>query len=68
VADAVQQMRGDYEHQLDAKFAAARGFVDTILVPEDTRRMLAFALRVTRHYAGPHIGPFVLPPLDVVAE
>ena len=68
VADAVQQMRDDYEHQLDAKFAAARGFVDAILVPEETRRMLAFALRVTRHYAGPHIGPFALPPLDMVAE
>ena len=64
LADRVAAMRADYEHQLDAKYAAARGFVDTILLPEDTRRMLAFALRVTSNYEGPHIGPFVLPPLD----
>jgi acetyl-CoA carboxylase carboxyltransferase component len=60
----IERMRADYEDQLDAKFAAARGFVDAILLPEETRDMLAFALRVTGHYPGPHIGPFVLPPLD----
>jgi 3-methylcrotonyl-CoA carboxylase beta subunit len=60
-ADAVERMRADYETQLDAKYAAARGFVDTILVPEDTRDMLAFALRVCSRYGGPHLGAFVLP-------
>src|SRR5207237_8298153 len=30
---AVEEMRVDYEHQLDAKFAAARGFVDAIVYP-----------------------------------
>ncbi len=64
VANEVAQMRADYEHQLDAKYAAARGFVDAIVVPEDTRSVLSFALRLTARYAGPHTGPFVLPPLE----
>ncbi|MGH7535956.1 MAG: acyl-CoA carboxylase subunit beta [Gemmatimonadales bacterium] len=64
VKAAIDSMRADYEHQLDAKYAAARGFADAILTPEDTRDQLAFALRVTANYAGPHLGPFVLPPLD----
>jgi acetyl-CoA carboxylase carboxyltransferase component len=58
---AVEAMRADYEHQLDAKFAGARGFVDAILTPEETRDVLAFALRVCDNYAGPHLGPYVLP-------
>jgi acetyl-CoA carboxylase carboxyltransferase component len=57
-------MRADYEHQLDAKFAAARGFVDAIVTPEETRDLLAFTLRVSDNYPGPHLGPFALPPLD----
>src|SRR6266540_683531 len=32
-AAAVDAMRADYEQQLDAKFAGARGFVDAILTP-----------------------------------
>ena len=32
--------------------------------PEETRDQLAFLLQVTSRYAGPHLGPFVLPPLD----
>jgi acetyl-CoA carboxylase carboxyltransferase component len=63
VAGAVEQMRADYEHQLDAKFAGARGYVDAILLPEDTRDLLAFAFRICSNYDGPHVGPFVLPPL-----
>lgn len=61
VADQVEQMRGDYEHQLDAKFAGARGYVDAIIAPEDTRTMLAFICRVVSNYDGPHLGAFVLP-------
>ncbi len=57
---SVDAMRADYEEQLDARYAAARGFVDAIITPEETRAMLAFLLRVTSHYAGPHLGPFVL--------
>jgi 3-methylcrotonyl-CoA carboxylase beta subunit len=61
---SIDSMRIDYEQQLDAKFAAARGFVDALVTPEETRDLLAFALRASANYAGPHLGPFVLPPLD----
>ena len=64
VQAAVEAMRADYEHQLDAKYAAARGFVDALVTVEETRDLLAFLLRVTSLYRGPHLGPFVLPPLD----
>src|SRR2546426_1268271 len=60
-AAAVEAMRTDYEHQLDAKVAAARGFVDALIAPEETRDVLAFLVDVTAQFAGPHIGPFVLP-------
>jgi acetyl-CoA carboxylase carboxyltransferase component len=62
VLAAVDAMREDYEHQLDARYSAARGFVDAIVYPEDTRETLAMALRTSLHNPGPHIGPFVLPP------
>jgi acetyl-CoA carboxylase carboxyltransferase component len=61
---SMSSMRADYDQQLDAKFAGARGFVDAILTPEETRDQLAFTLRIAANYAGPHLGPFVLPPLD----
>ena len=61
---SMSSMRTDYEQQLDARFAAARGFVDAIVTPEETRDQLAFTLRIAANYAGPHLGPFVLPPLD----
>ncbi|HVD33179.1 MAG TPA: carboxyl transferase domain-containing protein [Gemmatimonadales bacterium] len=61
---SMESMRADYEQQLDARFAAARGYVDAIISPEETRDLLAFALRISANYAGPHLGPFVLPPLD----
>ena len=67
-AGAIEKMRADYEHNLDAKYAAARGFVDAIVAPEEVRRMLAFALGATRYYRGPHLGAFVLPPLDYVSS
>jgi acetyl-CoA carboxylase carboxyltransferase component len=54
----IDAVRADYEHQLDARFAAARGFVDTVLVPEDTRVALSLALRTSLNSSGPHLGPF----------
>ena len=60
-AAAVEAMRTDYEHQLDARFAGARGFVDALIAPEETRDTLAFLLDVTSHFTGPHLGAFVLP-------
>jgi 3-methylcrotonyl-CoA carboxylase beta subunit len=65
---SMDSMRADYEHQLDAKFAAARGFVDAIVTPEETRDVLAFALRVAANYSGAHLGPFVLPPFDAATR
>ena len=62
VEESVDEMRADYEHQLDARYAAARGYVDAIVYPENTREMLSLALRATLHNPGPHLGPFVLPP------
>jgi len=61
-AAAVEAMRSDYDHQLDARFAGARGFVDAIVLPEDTRDTLAFLLEVTSEFTGPHLGSFTLQP------
>ncbi len=60
-APAVDAMRADYEQQLDARFAAARGFVDAIVLPEETRDTLAFLLEASGEFTGPHIGAFVFP-------
>jgi acetyl-CoA carboxylase carboxyltransferase component len=54
----VDAVRADYEHQLDAKYAAARGFVDAVIHPEDTRTVLAASIRAALHNPGPHLGPF----------
>jgi acetyl-CoA carboxylase carboxyltransferase component len=61
LTEQVEAMRADYEHQLDAKYAGARGYVDAILTPEEARDMLAFTLDVCANFSGPHLGPFVLP-------
>jgi 3-methylcrotonyl-CoA carboxylase beta subunit len=53
-------VRADYEHQLDARYAAARGFVDAVIAPEETRATLSIALRTSLNNPGPHLGPFVL--------
>ena len=53
-------VRDTYETELDAKYAAARGFVDAVITPEATRDALELALRVGLNYSGPHIGQFVL--------
>jgi len=57
----MNQVRETYEKELDAKYAAARGFVDAVIAPEDTRHALELALRVSLNYSGAHIGQFVLP-------
>ncbi|MFL6256089.1 MAG: acyl-CoA carboxylase subunit beta [Pyrinomonadaceae bacterium] len=56
------RVREDYEQQLDAKYAAARGYVDACITPEETRDALELALGVSLNYSGPHLGQFVLPP------
>ena len=55
------RVREDYEQQLDAKYAAARGHVDACIAPEETRDALALALSLSLNYAGPHLGQFILP-------
>ncbi|HMW02567.1 MAG TPA: carboxyl transferase domain-containing protein, partial [Acidobacteriota bacterium] len=57
----MEKVRATYEEQLDAKFAAARGFADAVITPEDTRSALELALRTTLNNPGSHLGPFVLP-------
>jgi acetyl-CoA carboxylase carboxyltransferase component len=61
VTDSIAEMRADYEHQLDARYAGARGFIDAIVYPEDTREVLSLALRAALQNPGPHLGAFVLP-------
>jgi 3-methylcrotonyl-CoA carboxylase beta subunit len=58
----IESVRADYEHQLDARYAAARGFVDAVIAPEETRAALSLALRTSLNNPGPHLGAFVLPP------
>jgi len=55
-------VRADYDQQLDARYAAARGFVDAVILPDETRAALSLALRTTLNNPGPHLGAFVLPP------
>src|SRR5204862_6981567 len=55
------QVRETYERELDARYAAARGFVDAVIAPEQTRAALELALRVSLNYSGPHLGQFVVP-------
>jgi len=57
----MDRVRDTYERDLDAKYAAARGFVDAVIAPEETRDALELALRVSLHYSGPHLGQFILP-------
>ncbi len=58
---AIEHTRSEYEEQLDATYAAARGFVDAILVPEETRDVLDLSLRCALENPAPHIGTFTIP-------
>jgi len=57
----MDEVREDYERQLDARFAAARGFVDEVVLPEELRDALTLLLRAGLQNPGPHVGPFQLP-------
>ena len=46
LAQKIAQTRADYDRWLDARYAAARGNVDAIIDPVETRRMLSFALEL----------------------
>ena len=49
-------VRDDYERQLDARYAAARGFVDAVLLAEETRDALSLALWTAAHGPGGRSG------------
>lgn len=57
----MNKVRETYDQELDAKYAAARGFVDAVIIPEHTRDALELSLRTSLNYSGPHLGQFVLP-------
>jgi len=57
----MDEVRADYDRQLDARFAAARGFVDAVVLPEELRPALGLLLRAARQNQGPHIGAFQIP-------
>jgi len=61
VAGAVDEMRQDYEHQLDARYAGVRVFINAIVAPEETRDVLSMELSASLQNSGPHLGAFVLP-------
>lgn len=44
--ERIERTRADYEDWLDARFAAARGHMDAIIDPVDSREILAFALEI----------------------
>jgi 3-methylcrotonyl-CoA carboxylase beta subunit len=45
--ESIDRTRADYERWLDARYAAARGHMDAIIDPKDTRRALILALEVS---------------------
>jgi len=54
----IEQTRADYDHWLDATFAAARGHVDALIDPLETRAVLTFLLEVA--LANPNRRPLAL--------
>ena len=58
---AMDNVRETYDRELDAKYAAARGFVDAVIIPEATRDALELSLLTSLNFNGPHLGQFVLP-------
>lgn len=60
----MDEVRADYERQLDARFAGARGFVDEVVTPDELRPALELLLRAALHNRGPHLGAFHLGSFD----
>ena len=57
----MDRVRETYDTELDARYAGARGFVDAIITPEDTRNVIELSFRTSLNNAGPHVGQFLLP-------
>ena len=60
----MDEVRQEHEEQLDARFAAARGFVDEVLLPEELRSALGLMLKAALQNAGPHVGSFQITDID----
>jgi acetyl-CoA carboxylase carboxyltransferase component len=45
--DAIEKTKTDYDNWLDARYAAARGHMDAIIDPADSRQVLTMALEVS---------------------
>ncbi len=54
----MDEVRAEYDRQLDARFAGARGFVDEVVLAEELRPALGLLLRAALHNPGPHVGAF----------
>jgi len=54
--ERIERTRADYERWLDARYAAARGHLDALIDPLQTRRVLDFALEIaTSHGHREHL-------------
>ncbi len=54
--ESIGKTRADYERWLDARYAAARGHVDALIDPQETREVLALALEIVLHRPrAPHL-------------
>ncbi|MEK6249842.1 MAG: acyl-CoA carboxylase subunit beta, partial [Planctomycetales bacterium] len=51
LAELRDQIRGDYDRQMDVRYGAARGWVDAIIDPSSTRDVLVIALEVATRQA-----------------
>jgi len=61
MTEQMDRVRETYDKELDAKYAAARGLVDAVIAPEQTRYAIELSLRTSLNFRGPHLGQFVLP-------
>ena len=52
----MDNVRAEYEQQLDARFAAARGHVDAVITPEEIRPALDLAFRAALNNPDSHFG------------
>ncbi len=55
----MDRVRAEYEQQLDARYAAARGFVDAVIAPEEIRATLSLALRTALNNLGSRLLGYV---------
>ena len=46
--ESIERTRADYDRWLDARYAAARGHVDAVIDPRDSRRALILALEMSK--------------------